>query len=80
MKEKTITLDQLVRWVGAGLLVLGILLLVNYLVRAWRKQILHFSLFTLHSKKNAVLSSPSTNRVVCVAASDISVRIHPCMR
>ena len=31
MKEKTITLDQLVRWVGAGLLVLGILLLVNYL-------------------------------------------------
>ena len=31
MKEKTITLDQLVRWVGAGLLVIGILLLVNYL-------------------------------------------------
>ena len=31
MKEKTITLDQLVRWVGVGLLVLGILLLVNYL-------------------------------------------------
>ena len=31
MKEKTITLDQLVRWVGAGLLVLGVLLLVNYL-------------------------------------------------
>ena len=31
MREKTITLDQLVRWVGAGLLVLGILLLVNYL-------------------------------------------------
>ena len=31
MKEKTITLDQLVRWVGAGLLVLGILVLVNHL-------------------------------------------------
>ena len=31
MKEKTITLDQLVRWLGAGLLVIGILLLVNYL-------------------------------------------------
>ena len=31
MKEKTITLDQLVRWVGVGLLVIGILLLVNYL-------------------------------------------------
>ncbi len=31
MREKTITLDQLVRWVGVGLLVLGILLLVNYL-------------------------------------------------
>ena len=31
MKEMTITLDQLVRWVGAGLLVIGILLLVNYL-------------------------------------------------
>ena len=31
MKEKTITLDQLVRWGGAGLLVLGILWLVNYL-------------------------------------------------
>ena len=31
MKEKTITLDQLVRWVGVGLLVLGVLLLVNYL-------------------------------------------------
>ena len=31
MREKTITLDQLVRWVGAGLLVLGILLLVDYL-------------------------------------------------
>lgn len=31
MKEKTITLDQLVRWLGVGLLVIGILLLVNYL-------------------------------------------------
>ena len=31
MKEKTITLDRLVRWVGAGLLILGILLLINYL-------------------------------------------------
>ncbi len=31
MREKTITLDQLIRWVGIGLLVLGILLLVNYL-------------------------------------------------
>jgi len=31
MREKTITLDQLVRWVGAGLLILGIMLLLNYL-------------------------------------------------
>ena len=31
MREKTITLDRLVRWVGAGLLILAILLLVNYL-------------------------------------------------
>ena len=31
MKEKTITLDQLVRWVGAGLLVIAILGLINYL-------------------------------------------------
>ena len=31
MREKTITLDRLVRWVGAGLLILSILLLVNYL-------------------------------------------------
>ena len=31
MKEKTITLDRLVRWVGAGLLVTAILLLINYL-------------------------------------------------
>ncbi|SEF39414.1 Predicted PurR-regulated permease PerM [Xylanibacter ruminicola] len=31
MKEKTITLDRLVRWVGGGLLVVAILLLINYL-------------------------------------------------
>ena len=31
MKEKTITLDQLVRWVGFGLLTIAILLLLNYL-------------------------------------------------
>ena len=31
MKEKTITLDQLVRWVGFGLLTVVILLLLNYL-------------------------------------------------
>ena len=31
MREKTLTLDRLVRWVGAGLLILAILLLVNYL-------------------------------------------------
>ena len=31
MKEKTITLDQLVRWTGVGLLILGVLLLLNYL-------------------------------------------------
>ena len=31
MREKTITLDQLVRWVGAGLLVLDILVLVDHL-------------------------------------------------
>ena len=31
MKEKTITLDRLVRWVGVGLLITAILLLINYL-------------------------------------------------
>ena len=31
MKEKTITLDRLVRWVGIGLLITAILLLINYL-------------------------------------------------
>ena len=31
MTEKTITFDRLIRWVGIGLLVLGILLLLNYL-------------------------------------------------
>lgn len=31
MKEKTITLDRLVRWVGTGLLIIAILLLIDYL-------------------------------------------------
>ncbi len=31
MKEKTITFDRLVRWVGAGLLVVAVFMLVNYL-------------------------------------------------
>ena len=31
MTRETITFDRLVRWIGIGLLVLGILLLVNYL-------------------------------------------------
>ena len=31
MREKTITLDRLVRWVGLGLLITAILLLLNYL-------------------------------------------------
>ena len=31
MKEKTITLDRLVRWLGVGLLITVILLLINYL-------------------------------------------------
>jgi len=31
MTEKTITFDRLIRWIGCGLLVLGILLLLNYL-------------------------------------------------
>ena len=31
MTEKTITFDRLIRWIGIGLLVLGILLLLNYL-------------------------------------------------
>ena len=31
MKEKTITLDRLVRWIGCGLLIISILLLIDYL-------------------------------------------------
>ena len=31
MTKETITFDRLIRWVGIGLLILGILLLVNYL-------------------------------------------------
>jgi predicted PurR-regulated permease PerM len=31
MEKETITFDRLIRWIGIGLLVLGILLLVNYL-------------------------------------------------
>ena len=31
MKEKTITLDRLVRWVGIGLLIIAIIVLIDYL-------------------------------------------------
>ena len=31
MKEKTITLDRLVRWVGAGLVIIAVILLIDYL-------------------------------------------------
>jgi predicted PurR-regulated permease PerM len=31
MREKTITLDRLVRWIGCGLLIISILLLIDYL-------------------------------------------------
>ena len=31
MREKTITLDRLVRWIGGGLLVVVVLLFIDYL-------------------------------------------------
>ena len=89
MKEKTITLDQLVRWVGAGLLVLGILLLVNYLssvllpfVIAWffaylLYPMVKFVQYKMHVKSRALSIVLTLIVVVAVVAGIIYLIIPP---
>ena len=89
MKEKTITLDQLVRWVGAGLLVLGILLLVNYLSKvllpffvAWLLAYLLYPLvkfvqYRLHVGNRALSIVITLILVVAVLAGVIYLIIPP---
>jgi len=89
MKEKTITLDQLVRWVGAGLVVVGILLLVNYLssvllpfVIAWffaylLYPMVKFVQYKLHVRSRALSIVITLIVVVAVAAGIVYLIIPP---
>ena len=89
MKEKTITLDQLVRWVGAGLLVIGILLLINYLssvllpfVIAWffaylLYPMVKFVQYKLHVKSRALSIVITLIVVIAIVAGIVYLIIPP---
>jgi len=89
MKEKTITLDQLARWVGAGLLVLGIMLLVKYLSSvllpffiAWFFAYLLYPMVTfvqykLHVKSRALSIVVTLIVVIAVLAGVVYLIIPP---
>ena len=89
MKEKTITLDQLARWVGAGLLVLGIMLLVKYLSSvllpffiAWFFAYLLYPMVTfvqykLHVKSRALSIVVTLIVVIAVLAGIVYLIIPP---
>ena len=89
MKEKTITLDQLVRWVGAGLLVIAILGLINYLssvllpfVIAWffaylLYPMVKFVQYKMHVKNRALSIIITLIVVIAVVAGIVYLIIPP---